>query len=451
MAKTITVIGAGYVGLVTAACFADLGHRVNLVDIDAERVSALRSGTLPVSEPGLEDLWERNRREGRLHITGEYAEGLYGSEFAFIAVGTPSAGDGRPDLQWVRLAANNIIGSAAGPMVVVMKSTVPVGTADMIKKLFSRSNLNGHFSIVSNPEFLREGAAVFDFMHPTRVVAGSSDVSAAQMVAALYAPLGSPTIICDNRTAEMSKYASNAFLATRISFINEIARLCDEYAVNVSQVSRIMGLDPRFGSGYLNAGLGWGGSCLPKDIRGLIHMGHSSGVAVPLLRAVLQINEQQPGLAVKKMRRLLGSLNGKTVGILGLSFKPNSDDMREASSLAVISLLQKHGSKIKAYDPLAMKAAAKLMPGIICCTDPYQVAESSDALMLVTEWEEFRKLDFKRIASLMRQPILIDGRNVLDPHEMARNDIICEGIGCRAPRLARSQELVPAGVAGVPA
>ncbi len=428
--KNIAIIGAGYVGLVTAACFAELGHKVNLVEIDIEKIKSLNRGELPINEPGLPELWRRNHGEGRLHVTNNYKEGLTGVEFAFIAVGTPSGNNGKPDLKWVRLAAKEIAHTASGPLIVVIKSTVPVGTAETVESIIAESCHNGHrFPVVSNPEFLREGAAVFDFMNPTRVVVGSSDPALAEAVADLYRPIDFPLIKCDNKTAEMSKYASNVFLATRISFMNEMALLCAEYGVDIVKVADIMGLDPRFGKDYLNAGLGWGGSCLPKDVRGLIHMAKSRGIPLRIVRAVQQINQQQPYIAVTILRRLLGSLEGKTIGLLGLSFKPNSDDIREARSLSVISLLEDAGCRIKAYDPMAMEAVARLMPSVNYGTDAYDVAKGADALILVTEWPEFRELDLPLLASLMNQPIMVDGRNLYDPETMSRAGFIYEGIG----------------------
>jgi len=428
--SNISVIGAGYVGLVTAACFAELGHRVTLLEIDPERLDSLEQGVLPVHEPGLPELWQRNWAEGRLRLTSNYAHGLEESEFAFIAVGTPSATNGKPDLRWVRSAAKGIAEAASRPMIVVIKSTVPVGTADLVTGIISRHGRNEHsLPVVSNPEFLREGLAVFDFLHPIRVVVGAADQGAADAVAELYKPLNSPTIMCDSRTAEMSKYASNVFLAARISFINEIALLCDELGVDVVQVAKIAGMEPRCGDGYLGAGLGWGGSCLPKDVRGLIHMAKNRRVPLPLIRAVQKINLRQPHVAVAKLRRLLGSLEGKTIGVLGLSFKPNSDDMREASSLSVIPLLEAQGCQVKAYDPLAMKTAAKLLPTVTYCADAYEVAAGSDALILITDWDEFKDLDIRRMSSLMNSPILIDGRNLFDPEEMIEADFIYQGIG----------------------
>ncbi len=430
--SNISVIGAGYVGLSIAACFAELGHKITLLEINSDKLSALKNGIMPISEPGLTEMWQRNRKEGRINITGHYEDGLLDAEFAFIAVGTPAASNGKADLKWVRLAAKNIAEAASGPMVVVIKSTVPIGTAEIVDRIITYNGSNGHsLPVVSNPEFLREGAAVYDFMHPTRVVIGSSSPESIEAVAKLYKPLDSPLVTCDNRTAEMSKYACNAFLATRISFMNEIALLCDEYSVDVVKVAKVMGLDPRFGSGYLNAGLGWGGSCLPKDLKGLIHMAKSRGFPARLLRAVQQINQQQVYIVMRKLDRLLGSLEGKTIGILGLSFKPNSDDIRDARSLMVISLLENQGCRVKAYDPdpVAMRNAAKLKLDVIYCADAYDVAKDSDALVLVTEWDEFKELDMPAMATMMNQPIIIDGRNLYDPDEMIQAGFLYEGIG----------------------
>ena len=428
--SNISVIGAGYVGLVTTACLAELGHKVSLIEINTEKVNSLRNGCIPVAEEGLPELWQRHWKEGRLSVTGDYTQGLASSEFAFIAVGTPSANNGKPDLKWVRSAAKSIADTASGPTTIVLKSTVPVGTADIVAGILARHCRNGfNFPVVSNPEFLREGMAVFDFMHPDRVVVGASNQNAADAVATLYEPLDAPIIKCDNRTAEMSKYASNVFLATRISYVNEIALICDEYDVDVTQVSRIMGMDPRFGNGYLNAGLGWGGSCLPKDVKGLIHMGKSRGVHMPLVRAAQQTNERQPHLVLEKLQRLVGSLEGKTIGLLGLSFKPGSDDMREARSLLVISLLEEQGCQVRAYDPLAMETTARIFPDVTYCANAYEVATGSDALILVTEWDEFKELDLVKLASLMNQPVIVDGRNLYDPETMVRAGFIYDGVG----------------------
>jgi len=444
MARKISIIGAGYVGLVTAACFAELGHQVTLLETDLEKSAALQAGVLPVHEQGLPELWHRHWANGRLSLTHDYEKGLEGSEFVFIAVGTPSTTNGKPDLRWVRSAARGIAEAANGPLIVINKSTVPVGTVDLVSRIISRYKRNNHdFALVSNPEFLREGLAVFDFLHPTRVVVGSEDVNAAKAVAQLYEPLDCPIIICDAATAEMSKYASNALLAARISFINELALLCDKLGVDIVDVARVAGMEPRCGDGYLGAGLGWGGSCLPKDVRGLIHMAKNQRIHAPLLRSVLKVNLRQPRMAVTKLQGLLGSIRGKTVGILGLSFKPNTDDMREASSLAVISLLEEQGCRIKAYDPAAMRTAARLMPMVTYCANAYEVAEGSDALVLITEWDEFKELDMRRVSSSMNCPILIDGRNFYDPEEMIQAGFIYEGIG--RGKISRKNKVLPLG------
>ena len=444
MARKISIIGAGYVGLVTAACFAELGHQVTLLETDLEKSAALQAGVLPVHEQGLPELWHRHWANGRLSLTNDYEQGLEGSEFVFIAVGTPSTTNGKPDLRWVRSAARGIAEAADGPLIVINKSTVPVGTVDLVSRIISRYKRNNNdFALVSNPEFLREGLAVFDFLHPTRVVVGSEDVNAAKAVAQLYEPLDCPIIICDAATAEMSKYASNALLAARISFINELALLCDKLGVDIVDVAKVAGMEPRCGDGYLGAGLGWGGSCLPKDVRGLIHMAKNQRIHAPLLRSVLKVNLRQPRMAVTKLQGLLGPIRGKTVGILGLSFKPDTDDMREASSLAVISLLEEQGCRIKAYDPAAMRTAARLMPMVTYCANAYDVAEGSDALVLITEWDEFKELDMRRVSSSMNCPILIDGRNFYDPEEMIQAGFIYEGIG--RGKISRKNKVLPLG------
>jgi UDPglucose 6-dehydrogenase len=426
----IAISGAGYVGLVTASCFAELGHTVNVIEIDPEKVGTLERGELPLSEPELPELWNRNKAEGRLNVTDDYAWGMNAVELAFIAVGTPSSSNGRPDLRWVRSAARSIAETAKGPVIVVMKSTVPVGTADAIRKALDSYGTNGcNIPVVSNPEFLREGAAVYDFMHPARVVIGASDQIAAEAVASLYRPLGSKIVFCDNRTAEMSKYSSNVLLATRISFINEIALLCDKYGVDIVRVAEVLGLDPRFGSGYMQAGLGWGGSCLPKDVKALISMADGVGLPSLLMRAVEKVNQEQPYVAIQKLRRLVGSLKGKMIGVLGLSFKPNSDDIREASSINILRYLNEEGSSIKAYDPVAMSSMSEVVPEVTYCEDAYEVARDSDALVLVTEWPEFKNLDMKKIAHLMNQPIFVDGRNLFEPNAMIRDGFIYVGIG----------------------
>jgi len=418
----ICVIGTGYVGLVTGACFADLGNTVTCLDVDENRINKLKAGIMPIYEPGLEQLVEQNVHAGRLIFTTSYPEALKDAEFAFIAVGTPSGVDGEADLQYVRQAAESIADLVEWPIVVVNKSTVPVGTGDWVADVITRRR-NGRpleFSVVSNPEFLREGSAINDFMYPDRVVLGSMHAEAAEKVARLYLSLRCPIMITDLRTAEMIKYASNAFLATRISFINEIATICEELGADVREVARGMGLDKRIGPSFLDAGLGWGGSCFPKDVKALAHMAVLHGSHPQLLQAVMDINRNQRRRVVVKLRRALGTLDQKVIGVLGLSFKPNTDDIREAPALEVIHLLENEGAAVKAYDPQAMPNAAAVLPRLQLCQTPYEVAEGADALVLATEWNEFKQLDFERIYRVMRTPVIMDARNLWEPDQMRR-------------------------------
>jgi UDPglucose 6-dehydrogenase len=427
----ICVIGTGYVGLVTGACFADLGNTVTCLDVDASRIERLKQGIMPIYEPGLEQIVQQNVRHGRLHFTTSYPEALKDAEFAFIAVGTPSGVDGEADLQYVRQAAEAIADIVDHPIVVVNKSTVPVGTGDWVAEVINRRRAGKplEFSVVSNPEFLREGSAINDFMMPDRVVLGSLDRKAAEKVAQLYQSLRCPIMITDLRTAEMIKYASNAFLATRISFINEIANICEELGADVREVARGMGLDKRIGPAFLDAGLGWGGSCFPKDVKALAHMAVLHGTHPQLLQAVMEINRNQRRRVVVKLRKALGSLDQKVIGVLGLSFKPNTDDIREAPALEVIHLLENEGALVKAYDPQAMENARSVLPRVQLVDTPYQVAEGADALVLATEWNEFKQLDFEEIYHSMRQPIIMDARNLWDPDKLRSLGFIYFGIG----------------------
>jgi len=428
--KNICVVGTGHVGLVTGACFADLGNRVVCLDTDEERIAGLKRGLMPIYEPGLEEVVKRNVAGGRLSFTTSYSEALKEAQFAFIAVGTPSGVDGEADLRYVRAAAESIADVMDHYIIIVNKSTVPVGTGDWIADIIRRRRGDEvEFSVVSNPEFLREGTALNDFMNPDRVVLGSLDEEAAHLVAQLYLSLRCPIMITDLRTAEMIKYASNAFLATRISFINEIAAICEALGADVKEVAQGMGYDKRIGPTFLDAGLGWGGSCFPKDVKALAHMAVLHGTHPQLLQAVMDINRNQRRRVVLRLRNVLRSLDQKVVGILGLSFKPNTDDVREAPALEIIHLLQNEGAEIRAYDPAAMKNAARILRNVAFCKDPYSVAEGADALVLVTEWNEFKHLDFQRIVGLMRQPIFIDGRNIYDPKTMQSLGFIYYGIG----------------------
>ncbi len=427
----LCVIGTGYVGLVTGACFADLGNDVHCLDIDETRVNNLKQGILPIYEPGLDQVVSQNVKAGRLKFTTDYTEALDQVEFAFIAVGTPSGVDGEADLQYVRSAAESIADQVEHPVIVINKSTVPVGTGDWVADIIRkrRSGKPLEFSVVSNPEFLREGSAINDFMYPDRVVLGSLNREAASKVAQLYLSLRCPILITDLRTAEMIKYASNAFLATRISFINEIANICEDLGADVRQVATGMGMDKRIGSAFLDAGLGWGGSCFPKDVKALAHMAVLHGSNPQLLQAVMEINRNQRRKVVLRLRKALGGLNDKVIGVLGLSFKPNTDDIREAPAFEVIYLLKNEGAVIKAYDPQAMTNARLVLHDATLCSTPYDVAEGADALVLATEWNEFKQLDFDRIRNLMRTPIIMDGRNLWDPERMRQLGFTYFGVG----------------------
>ena len=427
----ICVVGTGYVGLVTGTCFADLGNDVTCLDVDNERIQKLNHGEMPIYEPGLEQLVLQNSRSGRLRFSTDYNEALTGAEYAFIAVGTPSGTDGEADLQYVRSAAEAIADRVDWPIVVINKSTVPVGTGDWVAEVITqrRSGRRLDFSVVSNPEFLREGSAISDFMNPDRVVLGSLNKEAAQKVASLYQPLRCSIMITDLRTAEMIKYASNAFLATRISFINEIANICEALGADVTEVARGMGLDKRIGPSFLDAGLGWGGSCFPKDVKALEHMAVLHGTQPQLLQAVMEINRNQRRRAIMKLRKALGNLNDKTIGILGLAFKSNTDDIRESPALEIIHLLQNEGAKINAYDPQAMENAGKVFNHVNLCENAYEVAEGADALLLATNWNEFKQLDFTRIYKLMKHPILLDGRNLWDAEPLRELGFKYIGVG----------------------
>jgi UDPglucose 6-dehydrogenase len=417
--KQICVVGVGYVGLVTAACFSDLGNRVIALDIVEEKIEGLKRGEMPIYEPGLEELVERNVRSGRLSFTTSYSEALDGTEFAFIAVGTPSGVDGEADLRHVAASARSIAEIMRAPLIIVNKSTVPVGTGDWVAEIITRHQPKPiPFAVVSCPEFLREGSAISDFMQPHRTVLGSLDKEAAEKVAQLHLSLRAPIVITDLRTAEMIKYASNAFLATKISFINEIANICEELGADVKEVAVGMGYDKRIGNFFLDAGLGYGGSCFPKDVKALAYMAAEKGRHPQLLHAVMEINNDRRPMAVTRVRDLLGDLNGRTVGLLGLSFKPNTDDMRDAPAIDIAKSLQTYGAQVKAYDPVAMGVAAPLMAGVEMTSDPYTLAEGCDALIVVTEWNEFKQLDLERVRELMKQAILFDGRNIYDPDKM---------------------------------
>ncbi|HMQ31992.1 MAG TPA: UDP-glucose/GDP-mannose dehydrogenase family protein [Chloroflexaceae bacterium] len=444
--RNICVVGTGYVGLTTGVCFADLGNTVTCIEINPEKLEQLRAGKSPIYEPGLEELQERNMRAGRLRFTDDYAEALAEARLVFITVGTPMGDDGAADLTYVKAAARGIGQHLKADAIIIDKSTVPVGTGDMVFNIIAEHAAPGvNFAVVSNPEFLREGSALGDFFKPDRIVLGSDDHKAAEEVAELHAPLGAQVFITDLRTAEMIKYASNAFLATRISFINEIAQICEKLGADVREVARGMGADKRIGPHFLDAGVGYGGSCFPKDVLALHHMAAQAGCHPQLLQAVMDINQSARDRFVQKVETLLGDLKGKTVGMLGLSFKPNTDDMREAPSMDIIKALEAGGARVKAYDPVAMENAGEMMPEVTYCATAYDVAKGADALLLVTEWNEFKQLNWEKIRGFMRQPIVVDGRNLYEPAEMAARGFVYWGVGRGTqPTMASRDEEVPA-------
>jgi UDPglucose 6-dehydrogenase len=428
--KNVTVIGVGYVGLVAAACFADLGNKVCALDINEKKIDGLKQGIMPIYEPGLKEVVERNLRAERLNFTTDYAEALRDAEFVFICVATPEGVDGEADLQYVRMAAESIAKNMHHPMIIVNKSTVPIGTGDWVANIVRENQPKPiQFSVVSCPEFTREGAALRDFMYPDRTVLGSTDRDAANRVAQLHLPLRSPIVITDLRTAEMIKYASNAFLATRISFINEIANICEALGADVKEVAQGMGYDKRIGHHFLEAGMGYGGSCFPKDVKALAYMAQTQGTSPELLQSVMEINKIQRKQLVLKLEDMLGDLNGKVIGILGLAFKENTDDIRESPSLDVAKMLNERGAIIRGYDPVAMDNVAATVPYIILAEDAYDLAQGCDALIIGTPWNEFKSLDMRRVREAMREPNVVDGRNLYDPSLMRSMGFQYRGVG----------------------
>lgn len=430
----VVMIGSGYVGLVSGTCFADFGHIVTCIDKDEAKVAALRNGVIPIYEPGLDVLVANNVRDGRLSFTTELVEAVAAADVVFIAVGTPSRrGDNHADLAYVFQAARDIAGALQGFTVICTKSTVPVGTGDEIERIIRELRPEAEISVASNPEFLREGAAIEDFKRPDRIVVGVTDQRARDVMAELYAPLfinQAPLMFTDRRAAELIKYASNAFLATKITFINEIADLCEEVGVNVQDVARGIGLDNRIGTKFLHAGPGYGGSCFPKDTNALAKTAQDYGVPLRLVESVIAVNDQRKrGVARKVMAACGGSVRGKTIAVLGLTFKPNTDDMRDAPSLAIIRYLQDNGAIVKAYDPKGIGQAKPELPDITYTADAYSCIDGADALCLVTEWEQFRALDLDRIKSLLKAPIIIDLRNIYKPEDMRRRGFTYYSIG----------------------
>jgi UDPglucose 6-dehydrogenase len=430
----VAMIGTGYVGLVSGACFADFGHQVTCVDKEASKIAALKSGKIPIYEPDLDRLVTTNVREGRLDFTADLARPVSEAQAVFIAVGTPSRrGDGHADLSYVYAAAREIAAALSGFTVVITKSTVPVGTGDEVERIIRDARPDADLAVVSNPEFLREGAAIQDFKHPDRIVVGSHDVRARQVIADLYRPLylnQAPILYTGRRTAELIKYAANAFLATKVTFINEIADLCEKVGADVQEVARGIGLDNRIGSKFLHAGPGFGGSCFPKDTQALMKTAQDHEVPLRIVEAVIAVNDTRKRAMARKVSGAFGgALRGKTIAVLGLTFKPNTDDMREAPSIPLITALQDMGAKVRAHDPEGMDQARNVLPEVVYCDGPYACAENADALVIVTEWEQFRALDLERLKETMAAPIVIDLRNVYRPEEMVKRGFIYESVG----------------------
>ncbi|HEY3347513.1 MAG TPA: UDP-glucose/GDP-mannose dehydrogenase family protein [Nitrospirota bacterium] len=432
----ICVIGSGYVGLVTGACFAEFGLRVTCVDKDAKKIENLKEGIIPIYEPGLEEMVKKNMKEGHLTFTTDLSDAVRKALVIFIAVGTPPKEDGSANLSYVEEVAQSIAENMNGYKVIVTKSTVPVGTGEKISAIISRSQKEKtDFDIVSNPEFLREGSAIEDFMRPNRVVIGATSEQAMAIMKDLYSPLyiiETPFVLTNVATAEMIKYASNAFLATKISFINEVANICEKVGADVHKVAVGMGLDNRIGSKFLHAGPGFGGSCFPKDTQAIVQIGRENGYEFEIVKAVLEVNDRQRLRMVDKIKEALGgAVDGKTISILGLSFKPNTDDMRDAPALTILKELKELGAKIKAFDPVAMEEAKKVLDGIDYCEGIYECAEGADALVLMTEWNQFRILDLPELKKSMKTPLMIDLRNVYEPEKLRSEGFryVCVGRG----------------------
>ena len=430
----IAIVGAGYVGLVSGACFADFGHQVTCVDKDASKISALQRGKIPIFEPDLERLVQNNVKNGRLDFDTDLAGPVREADAVFIAVGTPSRrGDGHADLSYVYAASREIAAAVDGFTVVITKSTVPVGTGDEVERIIRETNPSADVAVASNPEFLREGAAIRDFKIPDRIVVGTHDERARKVISEIYRPLylnKAPVIFTSRRTAELIKYAANAFLATKITFINEIADLAEKVGADVQEIARGIGLDNRIGSKFLHAGPGFGGSCFPKDTRALIKTAQDHEAPMRIVEAVLAVNENRKRAMARKVASVFGgTLRGKTISVLGLTFKPNTDDMRESPSIPLITALQDLGAKIRAYDPEGMEQSKTELSEICYCDGPYSCAETADALVIVTEWEQFRALDLDRLKRAMARPIIIDLRNIYEPQDVISHGFRYESIG----------------------
>lgn len=432
----ITVIGTGYVGLVTGACFADLGNRVYCVDNNRKKIESLKKGKITIYEPGLKEMVRRNIRDGRISFSTSIKTSVKKSEIIFICVGTPSKENGEADLLALENVSREIAKNINSYKLIVEKSTVPVETGEWVKKTIKTFSAGGgkkrkiRFDIASNPEFLREGSAIEDFMHPDRIVIGVESRKAKKILSNLYKPLNAPIVVTDIKSAEIIKHASNSFLATKISFINAISSICEKAGADIKEVAKGIGLDKRIGKGFLNAGAGFGGSCFPKDLSAFIHIAEKLGYKFDFLEEVKRINEEQKDVIIDKILKLIWNIPGKTIGILGLSFKPNTDDIRNAPSIDIINRLITQGARIKAYDPKAMeKSRGVLQKGITYCKDAYDVARGSDCLVILTGWNEFKELDFRRLKKLLKQPTIVDGRNIYDPKMMKKMGFVYTGVG----------------------
>ncbi len=429
----IAVIGTGYVGLVTGACFAEFGVEVTCVDVDKNKINALNNGEIPIYEPGLDTIVEKNVAAHRLHFTTDIKHAVEQALVVFLAVGTPPKEDGSPDMSYYQQAAKDIAGAMNGYKVLVTKSTVPVGTGKWLREFVSKNlSIETNFGVASNPEFLREGAAIEDFMRPDRVVIGSNEDDAIAVMKDLYRPLyliETPIVITSLEAAELIKYSANAFLATKITFINEIANLCDAIGCDVHDVARGMGMDKRIGNKFLHPGPGYGGSCFPKDTRALTTVADQFGVETRIVDAVVDANEKQRQAMIPKIEKLIGDFSGKEIGVLGLSFKPETDDMRESPAIDIIKEMQSRGAKIKAYDPVAMDEAKKKLPDIVYVNNEYEAIEGADALVIITEWNQFRALDMEKVKRLLKSPKIADLRNIYEPSDMRELGFEYIGVG----------------------
>ena len=438
--RQITMVGTGYVGLVTGACLADFGNQVICGDVDEDKIAILERGEIPFYEPGLRELVDRNRQKGRLRFSTDIPDSIRRSDIVFIAVGTPMEDDGGVDLSAVMDVARTIADHLEGYTIVVNKSTVPVGTGARVREIIRQGTSDqAEFDVVSNPEFLREGSAIRDFTHPDRVVIGTSSPRAMKIMSEIYRPLyliETPIVRTTVETAEMIKYASNAFLAIKISFINEVANLCEQVGADVQVVAKAVGLDGRIGPKFLHAGPGYGGSCFPKDTVGFLKVAEAADSGLEIVQAAVRVNRQQRQRMVQKVSDAVGGLKGKTIGVLGLSFKPRTDDVRESPAISVIRDMQQQGASVRAYDPAAMDNARRVLNGVDYCDDAYSVCQGAHALVFMTEWNEFRELDLMRVKELLQEPVIIDTRNIYEPEDMIQMGFRYTGVGRGRPRPA---------------